>query len=294
MGPQDTNQVTPTPTPTPTPEQPAPAPVPPVSTPAPAPAPAGPGISKKTIILISSIAGGVLILVIALVIVLSLFTVSKDDFNHAYEAANDTRSAYSKMVGSSYVSVYSTDTERKNKIDTLKEASKEFNDGVDKLSKEKAVQRDGEAAKLFKDFEEKKGKFDTAMDAVVEAYEYIVPALGEASSSSGRDSTDVAKIKQAFSDIKDKVKDSNNKEFVNKMIPLLGTYETALKQYEGYLSGNSPYNSSYYTQVSNASRDISNAQRDWSSNLSKLGEDAEINKEFNKLGEYLASKSSGR
>lgn len=285
MNPQDANSTAPAPAP----EQPAVAP-------APAPVTPSNGSSKKKLItLIAVISGVVVLAVVGLIVALMMLTVSKEDFKNAYTNANDLRSAYTDMSSAALLSSSSTEAERDNALDSLKESKKTFDEEFKKLEGQKAIQRDGEASELFKALKDKKVKFDGAIAATIESYEFIVLPISEMNDvSASRDTSGIDKTLAAFKESQDKIKDANNKEFVEKMIPLLEKYKTAAENYKAAMEDRSKYSSSVVTEYSSAAREVSTAIRDWSSNFRKSVAGAEIKTEFNKLGEYLAEKASGK
>ncbi len=275
------------------PEAPNPSVSAPVAPPASAPVPAPRGSNKKIFVILGVVVGALILGGVGLFVALSFLTVGKADFKAAYDNANDMRGAYTKMYGAAYISTSTTDTERTNAIDSLKNNMTTFDDAFKKLEEQKAIKRDTQAAALFNALKEKKVKFDAAMAATSEAYEFIALPISELRDVSSRNTSGIDKALTSFQDSKSKVKDANNKEFVEKMIPLLERYKTVAERYQAGINDYKKYDSGIASQYLDLASDVSNAIRDWSSNFQKKTDDAEINKEFNKLGEYLAEKASG-
>lgn len=298
----------PSPTPAPTP---APQPMQPMQPPAPAPMPMQPmqpqptpvmppvggngGPNKK---LIMGIIGGVIALIVVIVgvvLAMTLGSVSQKDYEDAYDIASDARSAYTQMSTAAYINTSGTKTELENDLDDLKQARDKFDSTTAELADTKAVKADGEAKKLHEAFAAKKKDFDAAMDAIIEVYEHILPAVSEVNDSiytSGSRATAAQNMLDAFESIdKNALKDANNKEFVDKMVNQLKVLLKTSKAYDKRLSGD--YDPNIYTNYSDARTAVDETLRDWKSNFEKAAGDSEINEEFNDLGEYLAKKASG-
>jgi hypothetical protein len=247
--------------------------------------------------LIMGIVGGVValvVIVIGVVLAVTLGGVSQKDYEDAYDIASDARSAYTDMSAAAYVNTSGTKTELENDLDTLKEARGKFDNATKELADAKAVKNDSEAKKLHTAFSDKKKDFDSAMDAIVEVYEHILPAVSEVNKSiytSGSRAAAAKDMLDAFESIDaNALKDANNKEFVDKMVNQLKVLLKTSKAYDKRLSGD--YNPDVYTNYSNARTAVDDTLRDWKSNFQKAANDAEINDEFNDLGEYLAKKAS--
>jgi len=254
------------------------------------------GLNKKLIIWIAAGVGALIVIIIAVLLVVSSFAVSKNDYKAAYDYANDARSSYSKMSGLAYVSSYSTETESKNNLDTFKKSKQDFDQTIKQLGETKAVQRDGKAKELYDALMSKKKSFDGAVDVTIETYEYILPAMAEFNTAS---SANLSKLATAVSAAASKleasegeIKSELNKNFASKMATLFKRYAALLKKVEAYRADYSKYDSKISSEYSSTSSEISTAIRNWSSDIRKLADDSEIKDEFNALGEYLAEKTS--
>lgn len=263
--------------------------------PAPSNNPLG-GLNKKLLILIGAGVGALILIVVIVMVIVSMLSVSKKDYALAYDYASDARSSYMQMSGLTYVSTYATETETKNNLDSFKQSQKKFSESVDLLGKSKAVQHDGKANELYVSLTKKKESFDSAIAVIAETYEYVVPAMSAFNKGVSSDLSKVLKAANAaraeLEANKDKLKDANNKELANKLIPLFKKYATLIKKVQAYRDDYSKYDSKVSSDFADTSTEITSTIRDWSSNLKKTTEDADITKEFNELGKYLADKAS--
>jgi hypothetical protein len=255
------------------------------------------GLNKKLIIWIAAGVGVLVVIAIAAVVIASSFAVSKADYEEAYERINDAKTSYNDLMGPVSINTYGTATEMKNDLEEFKKTQKEFNDNVATLGKLKAVQRDAEAKKLYDAALEKKIAFDKAVAALLETYEYVLPAMAEFNNAS---SSDIKKLIAVVSSAADKLEadesklqNSTNKELVNKIVPLFKKYAALLKKVEIYRKDYTKYDSKVASEYSSTSSEISTAIRDWSSNMKSLVSDAEIASEFSDLSDYLSKKSLG-
>lgn len=301
------NDPTPPPQTDPSPQPfPTPAPVAPV-VPAPAPAPqpfpvpatpvgSSPGgnyspRSGPKLGLILGLIGGFIGLVILIVggifVATALLGVSKADYQTAYDTTSDLRDSYSD-IGSVYISSYSTETEIKNGVDTITKAKDAVNENYEKLSNLKAIKSDSDVAVSFKKLSDKKPKFDTAMDATLEAYGEILPAISGISASSSS-STKLKQLRMGLEGLTG-LKDQNNKDFVASMITTLTKLEVLAAKIQAGRNDYRLYDSSAVRSYYDAADDMSAAIKDWQSNLTKMGEEGELADEINDLGELITNK----
>jgi len=314
MDPQNMNQppvppqqpVQPTPTPPEVPmappasfqpQQPASQPQPfqpmaPAPTPAPyggfAPQPTGSGPNKKLILGIIGGVVGLLVIIIVAVLAASSIGVSKSDYEDASEKMQSVKSSYNKL-GTVYLGTSSTDAEVKNGIDTIKSAHDEFASKVDELGGLKAVKSDKDVNELYKAVLDKKPKFDKAVEATVEAYEKIYPAVKDFNSYSSDTADEISALKAKLEGI-DGLKDDNNKQFVEKMATLLEKFSTLAKKVQAGRADYHKYDSQAVTDFYDTSTDIRNAVRDWQSNLNKMADDGELKDELNALDDKIYDK----
>lgn len=256
---------------------------------APQPATGGP----KKGLLIGLIAGGIglLLVIIIAVIAVSTMGVSKDDYKDASTTMQEVKTAYNKF-GSVFIGSYSTEAEVKNGLDTIKNSREDFNTKYEELGKLKAIKNDKDVNKLYKALEDKKPKFDQAVEAEVEAYEKIVPAVSSFDTYSSSDSASkITAFKNKLEAI-DGLKDENNKSFIDKMTTLLSKYATLSKKVQAGRSDYRKYDSQAVSEFYDTSTDISHAIRDWQSNLLKLADDGELKDELNALDDKLYDKAT--
>lgn len=287
------------------PVYPAGAPIAPAQGMAPAgfaPAPQSPapgglgGLNKKMVVWIAAGVGALVVIVIAIVLVVSLTSVSKADYAKSYSVASEARSSYSKLGISLIVGTTGTNTERENDLDTLKKNRADFDGDFEEVGKTKAVQADGEAKKLYAAVQTKKQDFDGVIDGTIEVYEYVYPAVSSASSGvyASKNYEDAAdKLLKEFKAINEsKLTTSYNKELVQKAVPALEKLKKTAAAYDKSSSSYTKYNPDAYTNYAKARTAFTDILTDWQSDFKKAAEDAEIASEFNDLGKYLADKSS--
>lgn len=251
-------------------------------------------LDKKILIWIGAGIGALLLITIAVLVVVSIFSVSRDDYKAAYSHATDAQSAYTKMSNLRYVSSYSTETQIENALDSFKKSQERLDQEIDELSETKAIQRDNKASELYAAFTEKKQAFDKATTAIVEVYEHVLPALSGFSTTSSSDQARIIRIvntaRSELEAAEGKLKSDVNKQFVGKMTTLFKRYAALAKKVQAYRADYSKYDSSVASDYLSTSTDITTAIRDWQSDIQKLAEDAEIKEEFNELSQYLAEK----
>lgn len=277
------------------PQQPTPATQTPFTSVGSGPAYTPGGDSRKKLFMLGGIAAGVVVLLIVIAIVLmNFFTVTKDDYAASTKEADAMRTAYTGLIGVSYVSSSATEVELQNSLDTLEKNRKELDEAIEGMADDKAIRVDGEAKKYYEALVKKKESFDKAMDAVAEAYGKVAPGIskyGDAYKSSDPSAV-LASITAVRGELEGlELTDENNKTFIAATIAMIKEQETLLPK---IIAGRKDYRQ-YDSSVSNAYYDsigkFSDAARDWSSNMEKMADDSEINEEINDLGEYLTKKS---
>lgn len=289
----------PQPAPQPQMTPPAPAPMQPTPMqPAPAPGmpPTGSGMNKK---LILSIVGGVvalLVILIGIVVAVTLGSVSQKDYKDAADVINDMRTSYSKTTGV-YLSTYSTETEIKNGVEKMQEGSKEFDEDYAKLAELKAIKNDPEVNELYKKLDEKKPKFDMAIDVQVEAYEKITPVAQKANDVSGVSSVSsaISKLEDMKKELEDlDLKHEVNKDYIDELVSWLDEFIPIVKKYAEGRADYKKYDSSVSSKYFDLSTKGSDIDRDWRSNLEKVIDDGQIRDEMNELIEEINAKQLGR
>lgn len=282
--------------PQPVPTQPAPAPMQPVPMTAPsfgAPL-SGQTRNNKKLITIGAIVAGVLLLaVVAIVVLFSLFSASKKDYQVASDKMVQLNSAYNK-IGSSYLSRYSTATEINNAVDTMKTARQDFNTQFDQLGNLKAVRLNKDANKLYLSAKTEKVKFNQAYDVAIESYENIYPALSSIGSLSSSDPVpSYNTILQKLNSITGLQQDMNKtylsdlKASITKLSGLAAKVVAGRNDYTKY---DSSVVSSYYDEISK----LSDISKNYSSNLDKLTTNGDMTSDLSSLDTLLFNKSVGK
>ena len=253
------------------------------------PMPQKSGRNSKMLKMIAVIGGGLLAIGLITFVAFSMFAVSKEDYGKASTAAEDARVAYNKM-GSGYISSSSTETEIRNDLDTIKSARTTFDDKFKQLGSMKAVTADKEVRELYEAAKTKKPKFDTAMGAMIEMYEKIMPAVASGSSSSSGGSETLRKMRLALEGIQG-LTDETNKQFVSGSVGRLKKMEELAVKVEAgradYRQYDSKASSTYYEEYNAYTRDV----RDWQSNMEKKFKDGDLHDEMTKLADKLFEKS---
>lgn len=251
------------------------------------------GQKKKLITIIIAAVVALLVVGGAVFALPQLLGASKEDYKKSYDTMQDVKSAYNKM-GSSYVSSYATETEAKNDLDTLKTAKADFDKKFEQLGKEKAIKTDKELKAMYKTVADKKPKFDQTVDASVEAYTAVLPAVTKMSKAlEDSYSGDTASISEALKAVNAaaEVKDPNNKQFLESLGTNLTKLEgLAVKVQAGrddFKKYDSKVNDEYYDTLTAVTDSI----RDWSSNLQKAAEEGELRDDLKKLDDALFEKS---
>lgn len=265
------------------------SPLPPI-----APAPRSNG-AKKWIIIGAIVAAVLLIAGIVITVLIISFSVSRQDFRASLDEAQKVRSAYSSLRSSSSVSAYSTETQRQNTINTLKKDRSELNAAINGLADDKAIKLDNGARERYDALIQKKKAFDNAFDAVIEAYEEVYPALitYTEGNQSGSPEARLNTVSAARGQLeKLEIKDTNNKQLVDKLVANFKTQEQLLPRVIAGRQDYRVYDSAAVTAYYAAGNEASDIVRDWSSNFTKQADDSEINKEINALGQYLSEKAS--
>ncbi|MDR1032474.1 MAG: hypothetical protein LBL84_00490 [Candidatus Nomurabacteria bacterium] len=251
---------------------------------------------------IIGIVGGVLglaaVLLVVFLVVLPMFSVSAEDYDEAYELSGDVSSECSSVSMSTYTS--GTSTSIKNSVSDTKEQLKDCDDAVTKLSEAKAIQRDGEAKKLYDDFNDKYTDYKKATDIAVEAMEEIVAPMADVTKSSSSTVDGLVKyagdLKSALNKI-DGLKYDENKKFLSALKSAASNLETSCKKYqaayEAYKADwrNNDYPSYTDSGIYDAQSELTDATSDWRDDLSKLGENSEPSKPLSKLRDYLSEKN---
>lgn len=286
-------------TPTPDPLTPADQAVPAAAPFAVAGAPEPKKSNTKKIILIASIAGGVIILgIIAAILFVVLTTVSKQDYRDAAVQFNDVSRASSSLTLSASTlgrsaSGSTTDATFQESLKTSEEAIATVKTENEELSKLKAV-RVGEGAELYKAFNDKLKAYLAYGDGLVASVENIRPAMvicdevGDASDATAR----VAALKACSSALGD-VKELPNEDFKKFVDTMKTAYADYATTYEKISALTNPYGAQYeeYKTLRDSMYDtqdkISAASKEFSSALTASDDEFSVKETADALGKYL-------
>ncbi|MDR0397650.1 MAG: hypothetical protein LBH36_00480 [Candidatus Nomurabacteria bacterium] len=251
---------------------------------------------------IIAIAGGVVglaaILLVLFLVVIPILSVSKDDYDDAYELARDVTSECS-TVGSVYGYTNGSTSVIKNKLADMKEALKECDETVKKLSDAKAVKLDSKAKELYEAFSKKYDDYKKATYIATEAIESIHLPIAEVTKG-GSSAEQMQKYASDLSAKLSKVgnlKYDENKTLLSDIKKAVSSLETALAKYKATYDAykndwrNNDYPSLTDSGYYNAQDDLSAATKKWSDKVSDLGESSEPSKPLGKLCDYLIEKS---
>lgn len=291
----------PTPPTPPKPTAPAAAPL------QPATAPAGMGMppvrpngGNKTGLIVGIISGVIALILLIVGIIVAFVVLSKPstkDYAAAAQELNKVTESYNKA--SSAFTYYSTSTSAARsrvKAETLNETRKVFNDGLEKLSKMKAVTGDSDVKERFEKLKSKQAAFNEAIDGLAGAYSKIAPAFDTSLlrlSSSEDALSPVREMRTKLESAKNGIKNQYNKQFVIDITAALKSYESAIEKYVAMRSSGH-YDSSAYSEYSTAYRKISTIANEWTSNMKALGERGEVRTELNSVVSILNRKQFQR
>jgi hypothetical protein len=251
--------------------------------------------SKLGLILGLSIGGGALIigsLILVLLLVLG-GGVSKQDFAEAYQKTETMSASYNKI--STYVTTYYTETEIRNNLDTLKNNLAAFNDSYKEVGDTKAVKNDKEAKDLYQKIADRKAKFDEAIDAMIEVYEKILPAIVTMKDDySVTNYNDLVVSYQKVVEAMDGVKSSVNKDFVDSLSSIVVKMKPVAVKRQAGIDDYKKYDSNASTQWYALEKEWRDATTDWQSNFEKLANDGELKDQIYALSGYLFNKQFDR
>ena len=246
--------------------------------------------------ILGGILGGiVLVAVIAIVLILSTFTVSTDDYRESYNAISDLRDALNDQ-SSVDISSYATATELENDTEKLKTAYGEVAAAYTALYDTKAAKRDSDAKGKLDVITQKYGKYLAYTDAEIEALEQIMPvviSLNDLSASSLNYDSFLDKIQSIRNTMNDlDLIESVNSDYRDQVVKAIDDYIVAYKAYVT-MRTNGEYDSVTTSAYYDSADSLTNADKHWRSNLEKLADEGDISKEVNALGQYLTAKANG-
>ena len=268
----------------------------------PAMAPAGMGMppvrpngGNKTGLIVGIISGVIALILLIVGIIVAFVVLSKPstkDYAAAAQELNKVTESYNKA--SSSFTYYSTSSSQsaaqaQAKAATLSETRKAINDGIDRLSKMRAVTGDNDVKERF---EKLKGK----QVAFIEAYSKIAPAFDTSLlrlSSSEDALSPVRTMRTKLEGVKNDIKNQYNKQFVADITTALKSYENAIEKYVAMRSSGH-YDSSAYSEYSAAYRKINTIANEWALNMRASGERGEVRTELNSVVSILNRKQFQR
>lgn len=207
-------------------------------------------------------------------LLVSIFSVSKADYNEADRLVDAMREDYISINSSNY-SLGSTMPQEvvTDNLKILKQSRTSLNERFTELGTQKAIVKDSDLQEQYKAIEKRKPAYDDAVDVAVESYEKILPATSEFQSQINISDQDpnapVTALKEAFESI-DELQSENNKKFVAKVITIAKSSD------------------------SDASLNIQKAILDWQTGLVQLFDSVNIGEEINTLNDSTYAKFEGK
>ncbi len=275
----------------------------------PAMAPAGMGMppvrpngGNKTGLIVGIISGVIALILLIVGIIVAFVVLSKPstkDYAAAAQELNKVTESYNKA--SSSFTYYSTSSSQsaaqaQAKAATLSETRKAINDGIDRLSKMRAVTGDNDVKERFEKLKGKQVAFNEAIDGLIEAYSKIAPAFDTSLlrlSSSEDALSPVRTMRTKLEGVKNDIKNQYNKQFVADITTALKSYENAIEKYVAMRSSGH-YDSSAYSEYSAAYRKINTIANEWALNMRASGERGEVRTELNSVVSILNRKQFQR
>jgi len=249
---------------------------------------------KKLIILIAAIVGGLVLLGIIAVVLMSILFPSKADYRDAAKQFNTVSSAYSELNSDASRLQYdvggsTSDTEFTNDSESVTKSLTAFQDANKKLADMKAV-KTGEGKKLYSTYEGKVtafGKYATDLLASLKSYRPVAKACDDVSTS-----TLLGECVTALGKVGD-IPNADLKQFVTVLQTQYKAYQSIQTQIDAI---SDPYGKSYsqYSALRDQKYDIqdkiSEAASDFSSNATKHADDIDPAAAANALGDFLVKK----
>lgn len=254
-------------------------------------------ISKKTLIIIGSAVGAVLLAIVGVVVFLALTTVSKEDYRNATLQYNEVSRASSSLTRevtslSSGLS-RSSDTEFSAATKDVEDGIAKIRDEQKKLSGEKAVTV-GEGKELFTTFDKKVGDYTAYADELLASVKILRPAMAtcEKMRSETENAGRLASLK-ACSKALNETKDLPNAEFKTFVTVLQDSYSKYAVSYEKSIALTAPFgaqNAEYKVlrdQASDAQKDITAASREFMTALTERDKEVSVKESADALGKFL-------
>lgn len=236
---------------------------------------------KKLFIIIAAVAGGLLLVGGAVLTYFMLMVVTPSDYTRANESIRTVNSTYSTIRINASDAKIKTEDERQKRIEEIKAKYADFNSTLDALATEKAIKRDEKAAELYRAVDEKRTKLNTIYTAYIETVQYIAPNLA----SSENLESSIAALKESVAQIKD----TDNKAYIEKIIPLLERYQTMLAKSDA-AKKSGKYDNTLFKEATELSAEMTTASKAWQKAQEQKTQDANMTDQLKALTEYLAQK----
>jgi len=236
------------------------------------------GLSKKKLVIISSIVAGVVVLaIIAGIVATALFSVNKADYRAAANAASEVSTtgskSYSAVAALAYISTSTTEVTIKNDVDTAKKTLATYKESSATLSKLKAL-RNGDTKKAYDAYNTKFAAFVSFSEEYLSSAEKVVPAIIKCEAIGKTTITDVstyagivAPCETALNSVTD-VKDKDLSAFLEAYKKNVKDVTAIVSQVPG-AGTDYAKRSALRTQLSTVTSELRNAQKDANSNISK-------------------------
>ncbi len=258
--------------------------------------------NKKLAYIIAAVVGAVLVIGSIIAIVISLTSVSREDYRDAFSTTGDASSALSDidLDTSRLVSISSrlSEDEANKNIGEVKESIDALKEKNQEISELKAVTNDQEAREKFDAYSKKAKEYEAFAQSLVDSKSGYA-ALSVCESIDASDGGSVDAVNDAFKKCEDALNSANvkNEDFKS----LLEAYKEFINELQSIVSKVAAIDRSSPTASSTAAqlrRDISSAQLELNDELREVRSDMQEDrsdkmprKELNDLLSYLSKKS---
>lgn len=255
---------------------------------------------KKLIIGILSGVGAVIVIAVAVVVYIAITSVSKKDYQTAYEKLSDIQHE-SNSTDLSYTGFgYDTTAKDVDKFrDKANQAMQKTKDELNDLANLKAIKYDTEVKDRYNKLNQAMDKTAKSLDDSMQAVKTIVPVLEASSAVSdvnySSDSKSyygsLAKAYQAVADAAKKAKSSDG-DMQSNLSDLADGASAMASYYQAEADDKDPGYSDYrkaYSKYSKSASNVSDSMKDLTKDLSNNGQD--MASAANNLSRYLFNKS---
>jgi len=247
-------------------------------------------LEKKKLFI--GIAAALVVLIVAAVVALNYFTVSKADYRAAYTIQEKLLDDYNsnKSLFSS-VSSKLTNSGAADLVKSMNENVETIKGDIKKLGDNKAIKLDSELQSAYKALNDKLPKFDEAVALTSESLEKIVPALTAYSSTSltGTYEQKTQAAIDAFSSLTG-FKFDVNTTFANSAKAAFDEALPYAKKIDAYKVDFSKYESGVLTKYYDALKKYSDSIKVWQTGMEVYTTSGEIKNEINTLSDIIYKK----